>query len=78
MLIHSSKTLTKSGSNSEREDRLRAVFGKHGATVILKHTNDLEKSFGSASVVIKMVIEGEDYPTIEDRVRTPLREKSEY
>ncbi|MGI0078284.1 MAG: hypothetical protein ACRECH_01525 [Nitrososphaerales archaeon] len=41
-----------------KEARLVEVFGKTGTELILKHLEDLEETFGSASAVIKMVMDG--------------------
>ena len=38
--------------------RLVEFFGETGAKIIAGHMNDLEETFGSASQIILMVIEG--------------------
>lgn len=45
-------------SDRVKEARLVGVFGKTGAELILKHLGDLEETFGSASAIIKMVMDG--------------------
>jgi hypothetical protein len=43
---------------SLEKERLAKFFGKSDAQVIEKHLDDLERYFGSAAVVIRMVMQG--------------------
>jgi hypothetical protein len=47
--------------------RLVAFFGDAGASVILDHFGDLERTFGSASNIIFRVMEGEYHQEVEKR-----------
>jgi ferritin len=38
--------------------RLVDFFGETGAKIIIEHIDDLEKTFGSASQIILMIIDG--------------------
>ena len=38
--------------------RLVKFFGEEGAEVIISHIDELEETFGSASVIIRRVMEG--------------------
>lgn len=43
---------------SAKKARLVRVFGQEGTKLILQHIDDLEEIFGSASIVMRMVMEG--------------------
>ena len=47
--------------------RLVAFFGSAGATVILNHFADLERTFGSASNIILRIMEGENTKEVTKR-----------
>lgn len=44
-------------SQAER-NRLVKFFGQTGAAVILKHIDDLDQTFGSASQIISQIMQG--------------------
>lgn len=41
--------------------RLQEIFGEIGTAVIVRHIDDLEATFGSAAITIRMILEGH-YP----------------
>ncbi len=43
---------------SEQRERLIRFFGERGAKVVVSHIEDLDQTFGSASTVIRSVMEG--------------------
>jgi hypothetical protein len=42
----------------EQRARLVEFFGEKGAAVVLSHIDNLEETFGSASIVIRGVMQG--------------------
>lgn len=41
----------------KQKERLVEFFGKEGAEVVISHIDDLEGAFGSASVIIRRIME---------------------
>ena len=42
----------------QQRERLVEFFGEKGAEVVISHIDDLDQTFGSASTVIRKVMEG--------------------
>jgi ferritin len=42
---------------SRQREKLIEFFGEKGANIVISHIDDLEETFGSASVVIRRVME---------------------